>query len=136
MSAPRDYDFDGAQGLVDLSWSQSVLLIQQDDINKDLLYNQYPYQEADEQEDMEVDDWVPGNTRSARMAAPAHTRCLYHCPEATYATFTKRPSASPWSIDTDMDTGMGIDNLSVGSTKPDAQKEAPQEAPPQGSARE
>ena len=63
------HKFDGAQGLVDLSWTQRVPPLQQDDIDKDPLYNQYPYQEADdyedEEEDMEVDDWVPGNARVA-----------------------------------------------------------------------
>ena len=43
MPPSWDYEFDGAQGLVDLSWTQRVPLIQQDDIDKNLLYNQYPY---------------------------------------------------------------------------------------------
>ena len=65
--------FDGTQGLVDLSWEQWVLVIQQDDIDKNPLYNQYPYQEADnyndEGEEMEVDDQMPGNAGDARVAA-------------------------------------------------------------------
>ena len=70
---PRDYMFDGTQGLVDLSWEQRVLVIQQDDIDKNPLYNQYPYQEADnyndEGEEMEVDDRMPGNAGDACVAA-------------------------------------------------------------------
>ena len=57
---PRDYTFDGAQGLVDISWEQQVLTIQPDDIDRNPLYNQYPYQEADDydndKEEMEVDE--------------------------------------------------------------------------------
>ena len=59
--------FDGTQGLVDLSWEQWVPLIQLDDVYKDPLYNQYPYQEADDydddEEEMEIDDRMPGNAR-------------------------------------------------------------------------
>ena len=51
MPLPADYEFDGAQGLVDLSWAQWVPLIQQDNIDKNLLYNQYPYQEVDDYND-------------------------------------------------------------------------------------
>ena len=48
-----------------------------DDIDKDLRYNQYPYQEADEyeedEEEMEVDDQTPGNAGDTPMAAPTST---------------------------------------------------------------
>ena len=71
------YKFDGAQGLVDLSWTQWVPPLMQDDSDKDPMYNHYPYEEADdykeEEEDMEVDDWALGNVRGARMATPAGT---------------------------------------------------------------
>ena len=69
--------FDGAQGLVDLSWEQQVPLIQPDDIDKNPLHNQYPYQEADnyddKEEEMEIDDWMPGNAGDTRMATPTST---------------------------------------------------------------
>ena len=62
---------------------QWVPLLSQYDIDKDPRYNQYPYQEADkydeEEEDMEVDDWAPGNAGAGCMAAPAGIRCQY-CP--------------------------------------------------------
>ena len=45
--------FDSAQGLLDISWEQRVPLIQLDDVDKDPLYNQYPYQEADDYDDEE-----------------------------------------------------------------------------------
>ena len=31
----------------------------------------------DYDEEIEVDDWVPGKTGGAHMAAPSSTRCLY-----------------------------------------------------------
>ena len=65
------------QGLVDISWEQRIPLIQPDDVDKDLLYNQYPYQEADdyddEEEEMEIDDQMLGNTGDAHMTAPTST---------------------------------------------------------------
>ena len=85
---------------------------------------------------MEVDDQTPGNAGGTCTAAPAGTRCPYHQPEASYATFTKQPSALPRSIHTDMDAAMEFDNLSVGPTKPDTWKVAPWEAPPQGTVSE
>ena len=77
MPQPQDYMFDGIQGLVDLSWEPWVPLMQQDDIDKNLLYNQYLYQEADdyddEEEEMEIDDRMPGNARDACVAGPTGT---------------------------------------------------------------
>ena len=89
MPEPWEYELDGSWGLIDLSWSQQAPQMQSDDIDRDPRYSQYPYQEANEyeedEEDMEVDEWVPGKTGSARMAAPTSTQCSYRCPEATYA---------------------------------------------------
>ena len=78
MPEPREYELDGTRGLIDLLWSQWVPQIQPDDIDRDKRYSQYPYQEADEyedddEEDMEVDERVPGKTGSTRMAAPTST---------------------------------------------------------------
>ena len=77
MPEPREYELDGAWGLIDLSWSQWAPQMQLDDIDRDLRYSQYPYQEADEyeenEEDMEVDERVPGKTGSACMATPTST---------------------------------------------------------------
>ena len=79
MPEPREYELDGTWGLIDLSWSQWAPQIQPDDIDRDLRYSQYLYQEADEyeednEEDMEVNEQVPGKTGSAHMAAPTSTR--------------------------------------------------------------
>ena len=48
-----------------------------DDIDRDLRYSQYLYQEAnnyeEEEDDMEVDERALSKTGSARMAAPTST---------------------------------------------------------------
>ena len=89
MAEPREYNVDGTRALLDLSWSQRAPQVQPDDIDKDLRYLQYPYQEVDEyeedEEDMEVDEWALGKASGACMAAPTGTRCPYRCPEATYS---------------------------------------------------
>ena len=46
-------------GSVDVSWTQRILGIVEDAIDKDPRYNQYPYQEGDkedEEEDMDVEE--------------------------------------------------------------------------------
>ena len=77
MAEPREYEINGAWGLIDLSWSQRAPQIQLDDIDRDPRYSQYPYQEDDEYEDdeeeMEVDERVPGKTGSIHMSAPTST---------------------------------------------------------------
>ena len=89
MPEPREYELDGAWGLIDQSWSQRAPQVQPDDIDRDPRYSQYPYQEADDydddEEDMEVDEWVPGNTGGTHMLAPTSTRYSYHHPAATYS---------------------------------------------------
>ena len=116
--------FDGAQGLIDLSWEQWVPVIQQDDINKNPLYNQYQYQEADDydddEEEMEVDDWMLGNATDARMAAS-----IRRLP-ASYATYKEQAPGSPRSIHKDTDAVMEFDTLQVTARS----------APPQGPAKE
>ena len=77
---------------MDLSWNQRVPQIQPDDIDRDPKYSQYLYQEADEyedeEEDMEVEEWAPGNAGGTRMATPMSTQHPYRCPEATYSFST------------------------------------------------
>ena len=88
MEEQWEYELDGTCGLVDLSWSQQTLQVQLDDIDKDPKYSQYPYQDAeyeDEEEDMEVDDRALGKAGGACMATPTSTWHLYYCPEATYS---------------------------------------------------
>ena len=85
-------------------------------------YLQYPYQEADEyeedEEDMEVDEQVPGKTDSARMAAPTSTHCSYHRPEATYAYPRQdQTPGSPRSIHTDTDMAMEMGGMGSGRSE-------------------
>ena len=108
MPEPWDFNIDGIQGLVDLSWNQRVPQVQPDEIDRDPRYNQYLYQEADEyeeDEEMEVDERAPGNAGGTRMAASTGIRCSYHHPEATYSysTMPDQTLGSPHSIHTDTD---------------------------------
>ena len=122
MPEPREYEFDGTLGLIDLSWSQRAPQIQPDDIDRDPRYSQYPYQEADEyeedEEDMEVDERALGKTGSTRMAAPTSTRCSYRHPQATYA-FPRQDQTpgSPHSIHTDTDMAMEMGGLGMGTSR-------------------
>ena len=84
MPEPWEFNVDGTWGLLDLSWSQWAPQVQLDDIDKDLRYSQYPYQEANEyeedEEDTEVDERAPGKAGGACMAAPARfirTVCMH-----------------------------------------------------------
>ena len=131
--------FDGAQGLIDVSWEQRVPVIQQDEIDKNPLYTQYPYQEADEyddeEEEMEVDDRMPGNARDAHMAAPTGTQHLYHRLPASYATYNEQVLGLPRSIHTDTDAVMEFDTLQVMARSAPPQGPA-RNVPPQGLAKE
>ena len=111
MAEPWQYELDGTQGLIYLSWSQQVLQIQPDDIDRDLRYSQYPYQEdneyKDDEEEMEIDERAPGKTGTIHMFALTSTRCSYHHPEATYSC--PKPDQTlgfPRSIHMDTDVAM------------------------------
>ena len=111
MPEPREYNLDGAQGLVDLSWTQRAPQIEPDDIDMDPKYSQYPYQEADEyeddEEDMEVEEQAPSNAGGTHMAAPMSTQCPYRHPEAAYSySMANQTQGSPRSIHTDTDAAM------------------------------
>ena len=111
MAEPWQYELDGTQGLIDLSWSQRTLQIQPDDIDRDLRYSQYPYQEDDEYEDdeeeIEVDERALGKTGTIHMSAPTSTRHSYHHPEATYSCpKLDQTLGCPRSIHMDTDVAM------------------------------
>ena len=131
MPEPREYELDGAQGLIDLLWSQRAPQMVTDDIDRDPRYSQYPYQEADdyeeEEEDMEVDERALGKTGSAHMAAPTSTQCSYHHPEATY-TFPRQDQTpgSPRSIHTDTDMAMEMGGLGMGISRSETCRVMPQ----------
>ena len=130
MPEPWEYELDGAQGLIDLLWSQWAPQMVTDDIDKDPRYSQYPYQEADdyeeEEEDMEVDEWVLGKTGSAHMAAPTSTRHSYRRPEATYA-FPRQDQTlgSPCSMHTDTDVAMEMGGLGMGTSRSETHRVMP-----------
>ena len=129
MPEPREYELDGTRGLIDLSWSQRAPQMQPDDIDRDLRYSQYPYQEAneyEEDEDMEVDEWVPGKTGSARMATPTSTRHSYCHLEATYAYPRQDQTlGSPCSIHTDTGMAMEMGGLGMGSSRSETRRVIP-----------
>ena len=130
--------FDSTQGLVDISWEQRVPSIQLDDVDKDPLYNQYPYQEADDydhEEEMEIDDQMLGNARDAHMAAPTGTQRPYQHSPASYATYTDHALGSPQSIHTDTDTAMEFSTLQVAAWSAPPQGPARNIIPPQGLTR-
>ena len=55
---PREYEMDGAWGLIDLDWSQCTTIFHPDDIDCDTRFSQYPFQEGEDldnnDEEMEV----------------------------------------------------------------------------------
>ena len=137
MPEPREYELDGAWGLIDLSWSQQAPEVQPDDIDRDPRYSQYPYQEADkykeDEEDMEVDERAPGKAGGARMAAPTSTWHSYCHPEATYSYPRQdQTPGSPHSIHTDTDMAMEMGGLGMSSGRTETHRVMPRmEAPPE-----
>ena len=74
---PREHEMDGAQGLVDLDWSQCTPIFQLDDIDHDPRFSQYPFQEGDnyeddDEEDIEVQSWSLGGASDASMTPPTN----------------------------------------------------------------
>ena len=130
MPEPREYELDGTRGLIDLSWSQRAPQMQPDDIDRDPRYSQYLYQEADEyeedEEDMEVDERVPGKTGSTCMVAPTSTQHSYRRPEATYAYPRQdQTPGSPHSIPMDTDVAMEMGGLGMGSSRSETRRVMP-----------
>ena len=87
---PREYEMDGAWGLIDLDWSQCTPIFHPDDIDHDPQFTQYPFQEGDdldddEEEEMEVKGRPSGGAGDASMAPPTNTHRVYQCLPATYS---------------------------------------------------
>ena len=87
---PREYEMDGAWGLIDLDWSQWTPIFHLDDIDCDPWFTQYPFQEGedledDDEEEMEVESRPSGRAGDASMAPPTNTRRIYQCLPATYS---------------------------------------------------
>ena len=121
---PREYKMDGAQGLVDLDWSQHTPIFHPDDIDHDPRFSQYPFQEGDDyedndEEDMEVESQPPGGAGDASMAPPTNTRHTYQCLPATYSFESAQTPGLPRSTHTDTDTAMEMGDLSMAPGGPD-----------------
>ena len=121
---PREYEMDGARGLVDLDWSQHRPIFHPDDIDCDPQFSQYPFQEGDDyedndKEDMEVESRPPGGAGDASMAPPANTWHTYQRLPATYSFESAQTSGLPRSTHTDTDTTMEMGGLSMAPGGPD-----------------
>ena len=121
---PREYEMDGAWGLVDLDWSQHTPIFHLDYIDRDLRFSQYPFQEGDDyedddKEDMEVESGKSGGAGDASMAPLTNTRRTYQCLPVTYSFESAQTLGSPQSTHTDTDTTMEMGGLSVAPGCPD-----------------
>ena len=121
---PREYEMDGAQGLIDLDWSQRMPIFHPDDIDRNPRSTQYPFQEGDdldddEEEEMEVESWLSGGAGDASMAPPTDTRHIYQRLPATYSFESAQTPGLPRSIHTDTDTAMEMGGLSMALRVPD-----------------
>ena len=115
---------DGAQGLVDLDWSQCTPIFHPDDIDRDQRFSQYPFQEGDDyedndEEDMEVESRPLSGAGDASLASLTNTRHTYQCLPATYSFQSAQTLGSPQSTHTDTDTAMEMGGLSVAPRGPD-----------------
>ena len=131
---PREYEMDGAWGLIDLDWSQWMPIFHPDDIDRDPQFTQYPFQEGDDLEDddeeMEVEGWPSGGAGDAPMAPPSNTRQIYQRLPATYSYEFAQTPGSPQSTHTDTDTAMEMGGLSVAPGGPDLRHITPRTGVP------
>ena len=132
---PREYEMDGAWGLVDLDWSQRTPIFQPDNIDRDPRFSQYPYQEGDnyeddDEEDMEVESRPSGGVSDASMAPPTNTRHIYQCLPVTYSYESAQTLGSPWSTHMDTDTAMEMGGLSMAPGGPDMHRITPRASVP------
>ena len=139
ISEPREYEMDGAQGLIDLDWSQCTSIFHPDDIDRDPKFSQYPFQEGedldDDDEEMEVESRPSGGAGDAPMAPLAGTRRYYQCLPATYSFESAQTPGSPRSTHTDTDTTMEMGGLSVAPGGPDQRYVTPRGGAPPATQR-
>ena len=110
----RDYEMDGAVASVDVSWSQRIPDLEEDEIDRDPRYNQYPYQEGDE-----LDEEEDMNTAESTVT---------HRPDAEYESGVSTLGDTPWSTHTDTDAATEFDTLRVGTPHPEHRHFAPPSA--------
>ena len=127
---PREYEMDGAWGLIDLDWSQCTPIFHPDDIDRDPQFTQYPFQQGDDlddddEEEMEVESWPLGGAGDTSMAPLSNTRRIYQRLPATYSFESAQTPGSPRSTHTDTDTAMEMGGLSVAPGGPDLRQVTP-----------
>ena len=132
---PREYEMDGAWGLIDLDWSQHRTIFHPDNIDHDPRFTQYPFQEGDDldgddEEEMEVESQPLGGASDASMAPPSNTRRIYQCLPATYSFESAQTPGLPRSTHTDTDTAMEMGGLSVAPGGPDLRHISPRASTP------
>ena len=115
---------DGAWGLIDFDWSQRMPIFHPDNIERDLRFTQYPFQEGDDlddddEEEMEVKSWPSGGASDTSMAPLSNTHHVYQCLPATYSFESAQTPGSPQSTHTDTNTAMEMGGRSVAPTGPD-----------------
>ena len=127
---PREYEMDGAWGLIDLDWSQRMPIFHPDDIDRDPWFTQYPFQEGDnldddDEEEMEVKSRPSGGAGDASMAPPSNTRRIYQCLPVMYSFESAQTPGLPQSTHTDTDTTMEMGGLSMAPGGPDLRQVTP-----------
>ena len=132
---PREYEMDGARGLIDLDWSQRTPIFHVDDIDRDPRFTQYPFQEGDDlddddEEEMEVESRPLGGASDASMAPLSNTRRIYQSLPATYSFKSAQTPGSPRSTHTDTDTAMEMGGLSTTPGGPDLRHVTPRASAP------
>ena len=105
---------------VDVSWSQRIPDIEEDEIDRNPRYNQYPYQEGDElDEEEDMDTAEP--TATGTGAPPPRPHAVGRRPEAEYESGDGdvTPGDTPRSTHTDTDAATEFDTLRVGTPRPE-----------------
>ena len=130
---PREYEMDGAWGLVNLDWSQHTPIFHPDDIDRDPRFSQYPFQEGDDyndddDEDMEVESQPLGGAGDTSMTPPTNTQHTYQCLPVTYSFESAQTPGSPQSTHTD--TAMEMGGLSMAPRGPDLRRITPRAGVP------
>ena len=126
---------DGAWGLIDLDWSQWTPIFHPDDIDRDLRFTKYPFQEGHNldnynEEEMEVESHLSGRAGDASMAPLSNTHRTYQCLPATYSFRSAETLGLPWSTHTDTDTAMEMGGLSMAPGGPDLHHMTPRASIP------
>ena len=82
---PREYEMDGAQGLIDLDWSQRMPIFHPDDIDRDPRFTQYPFQEEDDLDDYDEKEMEVESLRQVELVMPLwHHRVIPVVPTNAY----------------------------------------------------